>query len=171
MDANFMRDFESYLKQLEYTIIEDTENASIVAGHKIGEAGEKQIREFVETRGLDKQWKKAYISERSGRKRDRSTKERVDSGQMRDSIHSKTTVSGNVVTVAMGWFNPDSDREMPINFQEFGFTHDNGDWIEGMNSLEDTLIFIQENIWSLVEPNEIIKFGPATTRGGREAAF
>jgi hypothetical protein len=50
-------------------------------------------------------------------------------------------------------------------------TLENGEEIEGMNSLEDTLLFIKENIWSLIDKNDIIRFGPDVTRGGGEAPF
>jgi hypothetical protein len=60
---------------------------------------------------------------------------RIDSGEMRDAITSKSYRSGDLVSVAMGWFNPGSDQEYPINYQEVGLTHENGDFIEGMNSI------------------------------------
>ena len=171
MDEKFMQNFDNYLKEISYTIQERTIGGVSVAAEKIGKAGEEKIREFIETRGLNKTWRKAYTSERSGKTRTSSGPGRIDSGQMRDAVKSKVDRSGDLVSIAMGWFNPDNDAEMPINFQEFGFEHENGEFIPGMNSLEDTLIFIQENIWSLIEPNEILQFGPATTRGGGEAPF
>ena len=171
MDEFFMKHIEQKLAEIEYGIRETQKNGVSSAAYKIGRAGEEKIREFVNTRGLNKVWKRSYDSVRSGKTRHRSTEKRVDSGQMRGSINSSVTVSGDLTTVAMGWFDPYSDPEMPIRFQEHGFVHDNGEDIPGMNSLEDTLIFIKENIWSLVEPNDIIRFGPDVTRGGGEAPF
>ena len=171
MDEGFLKEIENKLKQIEYGIQETQKNGVSSAATKIGKAGEAKIREFVESRGLNKTWRRAYVSERSGKRRTGSGPGRIDSGQMRDAITSKVSRSGDLTSVAMGWFNPNSDPEMPINFQEHGFVHENGDFIPGMNSLEDTLIFIKENIWSLVEPNDIIRFGPDVTRGGGEAPF
>lgn len=171
MDVLFLKEIENRLKQIEYGIQETEKEGASRAAYKIGKAGEEKIREFVETRGLNKTWRKAYVSERSGKRRTGSGPGRIDSGQMRDAITSKVNRSGDLVSVAMGWFNPDSDQEYPINYQEFGFEHESGEFIPGMNSLEDTLIFIKENIWSLVEPNDIIRFGPDVTRGGSEAPF
>jgi hypothetical protein len=171
VDADFLKEIENRLKQIEYGIEETQKNGVSSAATKIGKAGEAKIREFVETRGLNKTWRRAYVSERSGKRRTGSGPGRIDSGKMRDAVTSKIDKSGDLVSVAMGWFNPDNDAEMPINFQEFGFIHENGNDIPGMNSLEDTLIFIKENIWSLVEPNDIIRFGPDMTRGGAEAPF
>jgi hypothetical protein len=171
VDAFFLKHIEEKLAQIEYGIVETQKGGASSAAVKIGKAGEEKIREFVETRGLNKTWRKAYVSERSGKRRTGSGPGRIDSGQMRDAVTSKVSRSGDLVSVAMGWFNPDSDPEMPINFQEHGFVHENGEDIPGMNSLEDTLIFIKENIWSLVEPNDIVRFGPDRTRGGGEAPF
>lgn len=172
MNEDFLKHVDSLLKEVSFTIEERALKGASLAAERIGKAGEEKIREFVETRGLNRTWKKEYTSERSGRRRDGSGSARVDSGMMRDAIASKIDRSGDLVSVAMGWFNPDSDEEYPIQYQEFGFELDiTGEFIPGMNSLEDTLIFIQENIWSLIEPNEILQFGPATTRGGGEAPF
>jgi hypothetical protein len=175
MRSEILADIMSYinqsLQQIEYTIQELETGGAEAAAEKISKAGQQKMREIVETSGLDKKWSQEYTSTRSGRTRDRSDKSRVDSGQMRDAINGKVTHSGDTTSIAMGWFNPDSDEEMPINFQELGFEGPNGDWIEGMNSIEDTLIYIQENIWDLVKPNEIIEFGPTFTRAGGEAPF
>jgi len=168
---NPFEQIDNLLKEISFTIQEKAVNGAALAGERISKAGEAKIREFVETRGLNRAWKKSYTSERSGKTRNASGPSRVDSGMMRDSINGDVSVSGDVVTIAMGWFNPESYDESPINFQELGFKLENGEEIEGMNSLEDTLIFIQENIWSLIEPNEILQFGPAMTRGGGEAPF
>jgi hypothetical protein len=171
MDADFMREFENRLKQIEFGIQETEKNGVSKAAEKIGKAGEAQIREFVETRGLNNVWRKPVMSERSGRLRSGSGPGRIDSGQMRDAVTSKINKSGDSTTVAMGWFNPDSDEEWPIQWQESGFEHENGAQIPGMNSLEDTLLFIKENIWGLIDKNDIVQFGPDMTRGGAEAPF
>jgi hypothetical protein len=171
MQDDFMKEFENRLKQIEYGIQETQKNGVSAAANKIGKIGETQIREFVETRGLNNVWRKPVVSERSGRTRDGSGPGRIDSGEMRDAITSKVSKSGDLTSVAMGWFNPDSDQEYPVQYQEVGFEHDGGATIPGMNSLEDTLIFIKENIWKIIEPNDIIRFGPDVTRGGAEAPF
>jgi hypothetical protein len=175
MRAEILADMMTYinksLQKIEYTIQELEAGGAEAAAEKISKAGQEKMREIVETSGLDQKWSQEYTSSRSGRTRDRSDKSRVDSGQMRDAINGKVTHSGNTTSIAMGWFNPDSDEEMPINFQELGFEGPDGKWIEGMNSIEDTLIYIQENIWDLIKPNEIIEFGPKTQRDGAEAPF
>jgi hypothetical protein len=68
--CDFLKEFENRLKQIEYGIQETQKNGVSAAARKIGKAGEEKIREFVETRGLNKTWRKAYVSERSGRTRD-----------------------------------------------------------------------------------------------------
>jgi hypothetical protein len=172
MDSDFMKEFQSRLAQIEFGIQETEKNGVSGAAEKIGKAGEAQIREFVNTRGLNRKWAQDYTSSRSGRTRSGSGPSRVDSGQMRDSVTSKVNKSGDLTSVAMGWFNPySSDAEMPVNYQEYGFELENGEEIPGMNSLEDTLLFIKENIWSLIDKNDIIRFGPDKTRGGAEAPF
>jgi len=141
------------------------------AVQRITEEGVAKIREFVETRGLDKQWRRSYTSDRSGKTRDRSGKGRIDSGMMLEAVSSRLSASPGVVEIAMGWLNPDSDEEYPIQFQEYGFEHPGAGMIPGMNSLEDTILFIESNINRLVKPENLISEPLKFTRRGVSEAF
>ena len=138
---------------------------------RITEEGVAKIKEFVETRGLNKQWRRSYTSDRSGQTRDRSGSGRIDSGMMLEAVSHRLSASKGVVEVAMGWLNPDSDEEYPIQFQEYGFIHESGEAIPGMNSLEDTIIFIESNIDRLVQPEKLVREPLKFTRRGVSEAF
>jgi hypothetical protein len=164
-------DIADMFGKLSFGITNSVQNGVEEAVGRITEEGVAKIREFVETRGLNNTWKREYTSERSGRKRDRSGPGRIDSGEMLESVSAKLNSSPGVVEIAMGWLDPDSDEQYPIQFQEYGFVHDGAGNIPGMNSLEDTIIFIESNIDRLVKPENLISEPLKFTRRGVSEAF
>lgn len=164
-------DIADMFGKLSFGITNSVQDGVEKAVERITEEGVAKIREFVETRGLNKQWRRSYTSDRSGQTRDRSGPGRIDSGMMLEAVSSQLKASKGVVEVAMGWLNPDSDEEYPIQFQEYGFIHDNGENIAGMNSLEDTIIFIEANIERLIKPEKLVSEPMKFTRRGVSEAF
>lgn len=98
------------------------------------DAGALTMRDNIMTRGTNKEWGSSWPSRAFGRK-DRSTKARFDTGEMRDSVKARLLVSTKRrASGEFGWLDNQQDYFL---YQDQGFTHRNGAVIPAMNALRD----------------------------------
>lgn len=62
--------------------------------------------------------------------------QRVDTGHMRSEISAQTERTGNTITGEWGWLD---DEEDYFYYQDAGFRHVGGQWVEGMFSIRSSL--------------------------------
>lgn len=101
--------------------------------------GAKLMREMIETRGTGRTWKYPWNG------RHGSYPGRDDTGHMKNSVSSNTTVSERGrVTGRFGWLGK---REDYFGFQEGGFEHvEAGITVEGMYAMQDSADFILNQV-------------------------
>lgn len=106
---------------------------------ELAEMGEEKMREFIQTRGTNRQWSRPWPSRKTPGRRSRSGPGRIDSGDMLKNVGRKFQRGEKQSRAVFGWTQ---DYEDYYKYQEEGFRHWRGPTVPGMFALRDARRFV-----------------------------
>ena len=87
---------------------------------ELAEMGEEKMREFIQTRGTNRQWSRPWPSRKTPGRRSGSGPGRIDSGDMLKNVGRKFQRGEKQSRAVFGWTQ---DYEDYYKYQEEGFRH------------------------------------------------